>query len=111
MKSEGLGFAEAVELRTGDTVIHGGQVRTIVAVEHKGRDWPYFRFADHDGSQLGNWISWQICGRDPIRLPCQHCCVGPGEKCKNYKGQNKQTCPDRGKPAPPAAAPEPDLFS
>ena len=50
-----------------------------------------------------------------LAVPCERRRVPAGEKCKNYLGQNKQTCPDRGKPAaPPIPAPQrpvqPSLF-
>lgn len=35
---------------------------------------------------------------NPLDHPCKHCGVVAGEKCKNYLGKNKQSCPDRGKP-------------
>jgi SAM-dependent methyltransferase len=49
---------------------------------------------------------------DPLDSPCKACGVPAGEKCKNYKGQNKQTCPDRGKPpaAPAETTSQPTLF-
>lgn len=34
---------------------------------------------------------------NPIDHPCQRCHVPAGVKCKNYKGQGKQACPERGK--------------
>lgn len=38
-----------------------------------------------------------------ISVWCRSCYAFPGEKCKNYLGKNKQTCPDRGKPPTPKA--------
>jgi hypothetical protein len=37
----------------------------------------------------------------PVTPPgtCPKCGAAPGQKCKNYKGQNKQDCPGR-KPPP-----------
>lgn len=40
---------------------------------------------------------------DPLTVPCPACRAPAGVKCRNYKGQNKQTCPARGKPALPSA--------
>lgn len=39
---------------------------------------------------------------DPrLLVECPACGSRPGVKCHNYKGQNKQTCPARGRPVPP----------
>jgi hypothetical protein len=50
----------------------------------------------------------QVRGRRPIALsdprlavPCWRCLALAGSKCRNYRGQNKQTCPTRGQPRPP----------
>jgi hypothetical protein len=40
---------------------------------------------------------------NPLAVWCRSCCAFPGERCKNYLGKNKQTCPERGKPATPKA--------
>lgn len=42
--------------------------------------------------------------------PCAKCKAVAGEPCKNYKGQRKQTCPDRGKPAEQTPSAQSDLF-
>lgn len=32
---------------------------------------------------------------DPLERPCPRCRAAAGEKCRNYKGQNKFTCKQR----------------
>src|SRR5262249_44139296 len=42
----------------------------------------------------------------PLAVPCWRCRAQAGQKCRNYLGQNKQTCPERGQPRPtPPPAP------
>jgi hypothetical protein len=45
-----------------------------------------------------------------LALPCARCGARAGERCRNYRGQHKQTCPERGKPAPEPAEEPPSLF-
>ena len=47
---------------------------------------------------------------DPLAVPCRKCRAPANKPCRNYKGQNKQTCPDRGTPAPAPAPGQPELF-
>jgi hypothetical protein len=42
-----------------------------------------------------------------LAVPCERCGARAGSKCKNYLGQNKQTCPGRGPPPPATSAPPP----
>lgn len=37
----------------------------------------------------------QLAAINALYIECVKCGSPPGEKCKNYKGQNKQTCPER----------------
>jgi hypothetical protein len=37
---------------------------------------------------------------DPLEVPCWRCGAPAGNKCRNYKGENKFTCKERGTPAP-----------
>jgi hypothetical protein len=44
---------------------------------------------------------------DPrLDVPCRRCRAAAGAKCRNYLGQGKFTCKERGTPAP-VAVPEP----
>jgi hypothetical protein len=48
-----------------------------------------------------------------LAVPCAECRAPAGQKCRNYRGQGKQTCPGRGQPtddAPPARPVQPSLF-
>lgn len=33
---------------------------------------------------------------DPLSVACPNCKAPAGERCRNYKGQNKQACTERG---------------
>jgi hypothetical protein len=37
---------------------------------------------------------------DPIHVACRRCGAAAGKKCRNYKGQGKFTCKERGTPEP-----------
>jgi hypothetical protein len=49
---------------------------------------------------------------EALAVDCPNCRAAAGQKCKNYRGQNKATCPERGRPAveappaPPAVWPQ-----
>src|SRR5262249_45451981 len=43
---------------------------------------------------------------EQLAHPCPACGVGPGEKCRNYLGKGKASCPDRGRPAEKPVLPE-----
>jgi hypothetical protein len=50
---------------------------------------------------------------DPLAVPCRRCRAQAGQKCRDYKGQNKQPCPERGRPddePEPTPRPEPTLY-
>lgn len=68
-RAAGLGYAEAAEVRRGSLVVYSGTVWVVTAVSRTGRDAPYYRFAGHAGSQLGNWYSWQLCGSARVPPP------------------------------------------
>lgn len=40
----------------------------------------------------------------PLAVACQRCRVPAGQPCRNYRGQNKQTCPTRGLSVPATAS-------
>lgn len=44
------------------------------------------------------WEGWQVkkTAAEPLLYRCDRCGVGPGTKCRNYLGKDKQPCPDRG---------------
>lgn len=53
-------------LLPGDVVFVEGAVRKISEVNHRGKDAPYFRFENHEGSKTGNWYSFKLCENPPV---------------------------------------------
>jgi hypothetical protein len=79
--ASGLGFSDAWDMTPGGQVVYGGRLRTVVHVEHTGKDAPLF--------YLGGtgWVSWQVCGSAPVRS-CEHCPAGGGgcSVCRRFDG-------------------------
>jgi hypothetical protein len=67
-----------------------------------------------DSIDLGNLVGAILdnpAAASPLAVDCRRCRAKAGKKCRNYKGQNKQTCPERGTPEPAKPTWQPDLFS